>query len=172
MSSTIKEEEEGQQQKLVNCAANTNTTSTTINNSKNYRCKGSDVICNLSQFLTLVVSLSTLVLLLVMTFLATGGGPNDDGQNSQQFVPPRPDVAIWLQQISGFTWMPSYFQVWSSELKNQQHHHNLSKIEGRLKKKFYFHAHTQYTSLLIIPYYYSRVICITNTKIFFYDLKM
>ena len=129
MSSTIKEEEEeGQQQKLVNCAANTTSTiaSTTINNSKNCRCKGSDVICNLSQFLTLVVSLSTLVLLLVMTFLAT-----DDGQNSQQqFVPPRPDVAIWLQQISGFTWMPSYFQVWSSELKNQQQH-NLSKIEGR-----------------------------------------
>ena len=133
MSSTIKEEEEeGQQQKLVNCAANRNTkststiASTTINNSKNCRCKGSDVICNLSQFLTLVVSLSTLVLLLVMTFLAT-----DDGQNSQQqFVPPRPDVAIWLQQISGFTWMPSYFQVWSSELKNQQQH-NLSKIEGR-----------------------------------------
>ena len=126
MSSTIKEEEEeGQQQKLVNCAANTTSTiaSTTINNSKNCRCKGSDVICNLSQFLTLVVSLSTLVLLLVMTFLAT-----DDGQNSQQFVPPRPDVAIWLQQISGFTWMPSYFQVWSSELKNQ--HHNLTKIEG------------------------------------------
>ena len=141
MSSTIKEEEEGQQQKLVNCAANTNT-STTINNSKNYRCKGSGVICNLSQFLTLVVSLSTLVLLLVMTFLATGGGPNDDGQNSQQFVPPRPDVAIWLQQISGFTWMPSYFQVWSSELKNQQHHHNLSKIEGRLKKNSIFtHIH-------------------------------
>ena len=119
--STIREEEE---QEKLNCA------NSTINNSKNCRCKGSDVICNLSQFLTLVVSLSTLVLLLLMTILAPVVVPNDDGQNSQ-FVPPRPDVAIWLQQISGFTWMPSYFQVWSSELKNQQHHHNLSKIEGR-----------------------------------------
>ena len=116
--STIREEEE---QEKLNCA------NSTINNSKNCRCKGSDVICNLSQFLTLVVSLSTLVLLLLMTILAPVVVPNDDGQNSQ-FVPPRPDVAIWLQQISGFTWMPSYFQVWSSELKNQ--HHNLTKIEG------------------------------------------
>ena len=117
--STIREEEE---QEKLNCA------NSTINNSKNCRCKGSDVICNLSQFLTLVVSLSTLVLLLLMTILAPVVVPNDDDGQNSQFVPPRPDVAIWLQQISGFTWMPSYFQVWSSELKNQ--HHNLTKIEG------------------------------------------
>ena len=99
-----------------------------MNASPQNRCKCSEIICNVGQFLTLLVSICTLVLLLLMIFLVTG--PNDDHYaGHSELLPPRPDVAIWLQQISGFTWMPTYFQTWSSELKIQQ---NQTFVEGKI----------------------------------------
>ena len=71
-----------------------------MNASPQNRCKCSEIICNVGQFLTLLVSICTLVLLLLMIFLVTG--PNDDHYaGHSELLPPRPDVAIWLQQISG-----------------------------------------------------------------------
>ena len=99
-----------------------------MNASPQKRCKCSEIICNVGQFLTLLVSICTLVLLLLMIFLVTG--PNDGHYaGHSELLPPRPDVALWLQQISGFTWMPTYFQTWSSELKIQQ---NQTFVEGKI----------------------------------------
>ena len=94
-----------------------------------FRCHSTSVVCNLSQFLTLLVSVCTLTLLL-MTLLVTS--PMDATNGHSEYLPPRPEVSLWLQQISGFTWMPNYFQTWSSEL-NSSDANNGSHVEVMLE---------------------------------------
>ena len=123
-----------------------------MNASPQKRCKCSEIICNVGQFLTLLVSICTLVLLLLMIFLVTG--PNDGHYaGHSELLPPRPDVALWLQQISGFTWMPTYFQTWSSELKIQQ---NQTFVEGKIA----------YTGCLILECFFSLEVILTFCDVF------
>ena len=75
------------------------------------------------------MSVCTLTLLL-MTLLVTS--PMDATNGHSEYLPPRPEVSLWLQQISGFTWMPNYFQTWSSEL-NSSDANNGSHVEVMLE---------------------------------------
>ena len=66
-----------------------------------------------------------------MTLLVTS--PIDGTNGHLEYLPPRPEVALWLQQISGFTWMPNYFQTWSSELNSSADANNGSRVEVMLE---------------------------------------